>query len=475
MDSRQQALQARLDSFTFDAPDTRLRFVARLARENGWSVAHAERVLREYKRYCYLAMEAGHPVTPSEDVDQAWHLHMVYTHSYWGEFCPNVLGKPLHHGPTKGGPAEAIKHDDWYRRTLASYERHFGEKPPVDIWPDSESRFDHDIAWTRVNRRDYWLLPKPKLNRLAAPMAVAVMVTFILGCADTDPLNWSGPEFLALFIGLLAAIVGINLIVRTLLRGGSMPVEDTLTPSELGYLQGGKHRLFLTVMTDLVRRGHLKTTPNQILPGTPLPRDENSLEREVVEQLQSRGLKKAATFVTIDTKPLHESLAERGLLVSSGRGSMIVLLNVIPLLVLLGFGIAKINVGIARDKPVTFLVILCVVTFFIIMATTFKPFLTASGRRLLKERRRHHIGLRGGANDFNDSNPQVPLAVALFGVAALELGAFGDLRTLMKPLPGSGFVGTGASSSGCTSSSGCSSGDGGGGGGCGGCGGGGGD
>ena len=37
----------------------------------------------------------GRHIGPSDEVDQAWHLHLVYTRSYWGEFCPNVLGKPL--------------------------------------------------------------------------------------------------------------------------------------------------------------------------------------------------------------------------------------------------------------------------------------------------------------------------------------------------------------------------------------------
>ncbi|MEK6230809.1 MAG: hypothetical protein N2A42_03075 [Luteolibacter sp.] len=35
--------------------------------------------MTEYKRFVALAMLAGHPVTPSEEVDQAWHLHLVYT------------------------------------------------------------------------------------------------------------------------------------------------------------------------------------------------------------------------------------------------------------------------------------------------------------------------------------------------------------------------------------------------------------
>ena len=59
----------------------------RLASENGWSREYAVRVMQEYRRFAFLAVAAGHPVSPSDAVDQAWHLHLVYTRSYWDEFC----------------------------------------------------------------------------------------------------------------------------------------------------------------------------------------------------------------------------------------------------------------------------------------------------------------------------------------------------------------------------------------------------
>src|SRR5262245_11583978 len=83
-----------------------LSFAARLARENGWNAVFTERVITEYKRFCFLAATAGHEVTPSDAVDQAWHLHLTYTRDYWQRFCPDVLGGPLHHGPTSGGDNE---------------------------------------------------------------------------------------------------------------------------------------------------------------------------------------------------------------------------------------------------------------------------------------------------------------------------------------------------------------------------------
>ena len=119
------SLTARILAFEIDTPGAQLPFTSRLAREQGWSHVHAGRVVMEYKRFLVLAMTAGHPVTPSVQVDQVWHLHMIYTESYWHGLCRDVLGRDLHHGPTKGGVEEGAKFTDWYERTLASYRRVF--------------------------------------------------------------------------------------------------------------------------------------------------------------------------------------------------------------------------------------------------------------------------------------------------------------------------------------------------------------
>lgn len=143
-----------------DDPQSDLPFTRRLARENRWTVDFAVRVVKEYRRFCYLAIAAGHPVTPSDEVDQAWHLHLLYTRDYWEVFCPNVLGSKLHHGPTKGGASEGMRFDEQYRQTLASYEKLFDEPPPQDIWPSPEVRFGPRMIGVRVLPSEVWIWPK---------------------------------------------------------------------------------------------------------------------------------------------------------------------------------------------------------------------------------------------------------------------------------------------------------------------------
>ena len=91
--------------FEFDEPGTVLTFNARLARENGWNNSYTGRVIEEYKKFIFLCCISPTQVTPSDPVDQAWHLHLTYTKSYWTNLCRGTLGMEIHHNPTKGGEA----------------------------------------------------------------------------------------------------------------------------------------------------------------------------------------------------------------------------------------------------------------------------------------------------------------------------------------------------------------------------------
>jgi hypothetical protein len=205
-------LYLRLQAFAFDPPDVAMPFVQRLARENGWSAAHANRVVDEYRRFLWLAMRAGHPVTPSPAVDAAWHLHLCYTRSYWDELCGKVLPRPLHHEPTQGGAGEAAKFRDWYARTLASYRTAFGS-PPADVWPAVTERFRGGLPRV-VDRRTHWIVAKPSLPRWAAIAAVAFAVPSLAGCVGAI----SDTSLVA--VAVVTLVVAIGLAVVAMVRAG---------------------------------------------------------------------------------------------------------------------------------------------------------------------------------------------------------------------------------------------------------------
>ena len=205
-------LWSRIEAFDIDGADpaspSPFPFVTRLARENAWPETFAQRVVNEYKRFIFLAMAAGHPVTPSDQVDQAWHLHLTYTRSYWQRLCGEVLPKPLHHDPTKGGESENAKFDDWYAKTKESYTRIFGEAPPGDIWPDAAVRFGDDLHYERINTKHHFVIPKRVAGRLVrfgliaggAMMLVAGCTPMVLGTED----GWVS---MMIFIGLIVLLV----------------------------------------------------------------------------------------------------------------------------------------------------------------------------------------------------------------------------------------------------------------------------
>lgn len=215
MDATQTALYERIQTFDIDDVEDSLSFSQRLARDNGWPLKFALRVIEEYRRFVFLAIAADHPVTPSDHVDQAWHLHLAYSRSYWEDFCSRVLETPLHHEPTKGGEAEGEKFDDWYQQTLASYERFFDEVPPEEIWPEAKVRFGRDIDFVRVNTQQKWVISKLPVPREVVGAVVAVLVVgswlnvlqhgFQHGARTLNPLG-------GLLVAVLAALASYGLI-----------------------------------------------------------------------------------------------------------------------------------------------------------------------------------------------------------------------------------------------------------------------
>lgn len=159
-----QALYDKLMDFQFDMQATDFTFLQRVAQENAWSANYAERVLLEYRRFLLLTRMGEGEISPSDAVDQVWHLHMVYTHSYWDELCGKVLQYPLHHNPIDGGGKDRETFMAQYARTLVRYREVFGEEPPADIWPSVETRFaSHTLPhFQRVDMNLY--KPKPVVS-----------------------------------------------------------------------------------------------------------------------------------------------------------------------------------------------------------------------------------------------------------------------------------------------------------------------
>lgn len=188
---------------SLDDLDAQLPFSQRLARENGWDRDYALRVIEEYKRFLYLSAAQVTPVTPSDQVDQAWHLHLTYSEHYWNLLCKYVLGGPLHHTPTRGGTSEDRRYRDCYARTLELYTESFGALPPEDIWPDVETRFANAGSFQRVDTSRYLMLPLPAVLREPSVLFPVALTAGLAGCGVSIDGEGFGFKDLILVAGLV--------------------------------------------------------------------------------------------------------------------------------------------------------------------------------------------------------------------------------------------------------------------------------
>ena len=180
-----------------------LSFSRRLGRENAWGRNYSERIIVEYRKFIFLAYTSGGEVTPSDAVDQAWHLHLSYTDSYWNDLCRETLGKKIHHNPTLGGSEQQQIFSDQYLYTLTLYEDIFKEKPPTDIWPNPHERFKDAESFIRINRSRNWLIPKPN-SYVTNFIASLGMASLLAACTN---IQMGKGEWFWLFVIVSIAIV----------------------------------------------------------------------------------------------------------------------------------------------------------------------------------------------------------------------------------------------------------------------------
>jgi uncharacterized protein (TIGR04222 family) len=484
-------LRSDIESFDIDGGTVGLPFAARLARENGWSRSYAERVIVEYKRFVFLAMVSETPVCPSEDVDAAWHLHLTYTRSYWKRFCEGVLGRPLHHEPTKGGPAEHEKHLGMYERTLALYRATFGEDAPRDIWSPIDARFGADLAHRVVNTARNWVIPKAPIKRIAQFVALfAVVAVCVPGCeGGLNPFSLDGTDFFYFLIPMLLAAVCLGRVIRASKRGPEPDPHEkiNLNWEQAAYLAGGAARLTTAAIARLVSCGAGYVQGTRLSAGSPATAEgATEVERTVLLALPVENARRdlAPVVRTVDAVYADEAqkLETEGLLVSKSTRVSAGFLAVLPLLLVLGgFAVPRYLGGIANDKPSSYLLTATIAGFFLGLAIIFASSirLTRKGEHALLQMKERRQKLLSGTTWENDND--AALAVALFGTIVLagsSIAMLADWYPRQSLASSSGCGTSGCATGGCSGGAGgCGGGgDGGGGcggGGCGGCGGGG--
>lgn len=486
MDDDLKTFIARVEAFEIDADNKALRFVDRLARENRWTVSYASRVVREYLRFCILAIRSGHPVTPSEDVDQVWHLHLTYTRSYWERFCGKTLGRPLHHEPTAGGVAEGNKFRDWYQATLDSYRLLFGSDPPQDIWPPTEQRFTHagELKWMNAGRE--WAVPKRLVAVAGGVIACSLLTLASLGGGEGDrphveaatslavalfPFNLSGPTFLLFYavLGLFGLAVIITLGIAATVRDDHEELGDAaneLSADELAVLAGGGSRLAHVALARLFADRRIEATKSwwwySSFKTSGPPPEQPAIDRDLYAAIQSgKSPSQLMEVVKPYFQQIEAKLVEKGLRYRRGQKSKAAIWVAVPIGLLGGLRLIQ---GLVRGEEIGWLLAMMVV---FIVGT-----LIINARwSMITPKGKNHLKLAMAKFEPKpvttaDLAPEVLATnIALLGTAAV--GGIDDFAPFVAIAPS---VGQTSASTGCGGGcSGCSGG-GCGGGGCGGCG-----
>ncbi len=503
-----QALWQRLQAHEFDAAGAALPFTHRLARDNHWSLAYASRVVTEYRRFCFLAcVQKEQEVTPSDQIDQVWHLHLLYTRDYWQRWCTQVLGRELHHGPTLGGADEGVRFDEQYANTRHAYLRWFGEHPPADIWPGAAERFGRDTRWLRVNREDYWLVRKPRRERRVPAARVAchsrpwlsvlgVLLLLLtigggsaeaaeaadtrptsLAEADNDPYALAAGAFLQWYAWVCVGVLGAATVSRRLrsrARGrgrGLGQLDDDAYRAAL--LHGGERRVLVTALAQLMDRGQITVSRGgHIRPKDPPSAQAHALDRAIHESASEHGDFHGSALFRTQPIAVQRALDQiRGASEASGllmRPQEQPMLEWLALAFPLLSAAPRLMDAVPAQRPVGFLISLLVIAtvsgFFLLKHST-SPF-TQGGRRLREHLKRKADRLAKRRDGAPSDGQALLLATAVYGGSALASTALADVR---QALPRQRSSDSGAG--GCSTDSGGSSGCGGGGCGGGGCGG----
>ena len=447
MNFQQIELYKRIQAFALDRPDSQLSFSQRLAKDNGWSSGYTQRAIEEYKKFIFLAVAAGHPVTPSDQIDQVWHLHLTYTRLYWQEFCPKILQTTLHHEPTRGGSSEQLKFGSWYSKTLESYEQFFGHIPPIDIWPKPKDRFGRDLHFIRINSQQSWVLSKPNLTIFLKPQLrkigiftflvfLSLMITSCQIISQIpNPINFTGSEFLTFYIFLVVMGIALAAWLRfsLCLVNANINQQPDLNTYEIAFLAGGNHRLIMAAITSLVKQGYVEVLKEGKLVVTgKIDPITDPVEKAVAQDILATdgAIEQVFQKSTGMKDSIRSRLEQLGLFPSDAQAFKAQIYPSLIVVILLGIGLYKMAVGISRDKPVGLLLI-CIFGLLVLAARFFvKPQRSRYGEIIFDDltNRLQHL------KTANSSDSELVLAVALFGATVLMADmALADLYQMLTP------------------------------------------
>lgn len=345
------ALWEKISNFQLDdsAEAAAVQFSDKLAKEEKWTGDFAKRAIAEYKKFLYLCLTMPQGASPSDTIDKVWHLHLTYTVSYWQKLCGEILQKPLHHYPNKGGNEENLRHQQWYADTLIAYVKEFQEIPPADYWPvPSGLDLEMYLSPNSLFRQPTWHIPslwqkKPYWPIGALTLSILSLFMFSL----------SGPYFLLAYVLLITwacwgAFLKVN-FRKTILQTAT----QQLHPYHFAAVFKDTETLFLTLVTDFAEKGWL-----QYQTGDKFVCDKR-IHQPMMYSLQAYDEKDISANLLRDSLFSFAKTISKAILSLKQTLSQGVWVNIFQWMVLL-VGIVRVFQGIFNARPVIFLLLLLV-------------------------------------------------------------------------------------------------------------------
>lgn len=274
-----------------------------------------------------------------------------------------------------------------------------------------------------------------------------------------NPLNWHGPAFLFLYAALFVAALFVSAILSRRFRpsGRASAAADDDT---LAFLAGHMPRLVETAVARLLASGALVIQGGERFLRGGGTGSGGGLDRALLAVPMPASWDDFATAAKPHAEAVERRLIASGLLMDRGAARRLGLIAALPFIGLFLFGIAKLLIGLSRDKPVGILTVFLIITFVAILIRTFAVDRRTDGavEAIASARVRHERLRRAPTVD------ETGRAVALFGTTVLAGSAFAALHQMRAQSDsGSGGGGDGGGDGGGCGGGGC--------GGCGGCGG----
>jgi uncharacterized protein (TIGR04222 family) len=357
--SQHTALWKKIQAFSLDEPGAAITFSSKLSSQQKWSPAYTQRVIDEYRRFIFLCAISPKGASPSKAVDEAWHLHLTYTHSYWIKLCREILGKDIHHIPSNGGDAENHKHDDWYKETLTFYKNVFGTSPPADIWPVPVQK--PSFTFTE---------PVAGIKNEIVVMAIAIMLLPFLAIEwlydQPNPFLVTGPHFLVFYF-LLITVTLISFVVLQGYRSkrfADSTFPGNINPFEAAQFFDGKHRAIQTAIIDLVRRKLLEVSNDHFIVRRsnyiPAAQEKNPFVTALLKE--DEGVVVNYEMIASNWYKAHLFMhpALKNMLQSPGKKQPFLQKYAVVLPVFL-IGVARVMQGAYNARPVSYLVVAIIV------------------------------------------------------------------------------------------------------------------